>query len=805
MPDIFETADAAASTATAYSLSPGQTAQGRLSTNGDHDWYAVNLVAGQTYTFAMVGTGTAGVANPYLQIYGPGGGSVVASNDNGLPNLNSVVTYTAATTGTYYIDAGSSGNTGTGQYGISVAQGTKAITDVPMGAGIIDAYSVTGNEYAWNASPGTPATVTLGYRLTDDGAEPNFSQFTATQMAAMTTIMQNYMDVCGITFNVVNPGGYTDNATILLSNYNNNDGSGGYAYYPGSTASSAVEGDIHINIAGGNSTSSVPLGSYSYNTLQHELGHALGLSHPGLYNAGPGQSITYSANAQFVQDSHQYTAMSYFDESNTIGTGWSSYPETLMMYDIYAMQQIYGANMTTRTGNTVYGFNSNAGVSAFDFTQNTSPAVCIWDAGGMDTLDCSGYNTTQTISLMDGTFSNVGGLTANVSIAYGAVIENAVGGGGADTITGNGANNTIDGGLGTNTVDGGAGRDIVNVNANSGTLVHNADGSWTVTYTGGSDRVTNVEGVHYANGITVSIRDVTRADFDSSNVSDVLWRNSVTGEVDTWLLNTSGQVVGGKAIGQVSSAWQYAGMGDFNGDGSADVLWRNTTTGEVDTWIVKNGSVTGGKAIGQVSSAWQRAGTGDFNGDGTTDILWRNTTTGEVDTWIMTNGSVTGGKAVGYVSSAWQFAGTGDFNGDGTSDALWRNTTTGEVDTWIMTNGSVTGGKAVGYVSSAWQFVGAVDVNSDGTSDALWRNTTTGEVDTWTITNGSVTGGKAIGYVSSAWQFAGTGDYNGDGTGDVLWRNTATGEVDTWIIKNGSVIGGGAIGTASATWIASPA
>jgi Peptidase M10 serralysin C terminal len=54
------------------------------------------------------------------------------------------------------------------------------------------------------------------------------------------------------------------------------------------------------------------------------------------------------------------------------------------MFDIYAVQQIYGANMSTRTGDTIYGFGSNAG-SVYDFSVNTSPGICIWDAGGTDT------------------------------------------------------------------------------------------------------------------------------------------------------------------------------------------------------------------------------------------------------------------------------------------------------------------------------------------------------------------------------------------------------------------------------------
>jgi len=33
--------------------------------------------------------------------------------------------------------------------------------------------------------------------------------------------------------------------------------------------------------------------------------------------------------------------------------------------------------------------------------------------------------------------------------------------------------------------------------------------------------------------------------------------------------------------------------------------WRNTVTGEVDTWIITNNQLTGGSAIGGASTAWQ--------------------------------------------------------------------------------------------------------------------------------------------------------------------------------------------------------
>ena len=58
-----------------------------------------------------------------------------------------------------------------------------------------------------------------------------------------------------------------------------------------------------------------------------------------------------------------------------------------MLYDIAAIQAKYGADMTTRTGDTVYGYNSTANRGAFDFNMNPKPIFTIWDAGGNDTLD----------------------------------------------------------------------------------------------------------------------------------------------------------------------------------------------------------------------------------------------------------------------------------------------------------------------------------------------------------------------------------------------------------------------------------
>ncbi len=441
---LTETTDAAGSTATAYTLAIGKTAQGQVSTKGDHDWFKVNLVAGQTYTFAMVATGvtTTRLDDTYLALRNSGG-TQIASDDDAGPGTNSTITFTATTSGTYYLDAGSYDNRGTGQYGLSATTGNKASYDELMGAGALIRPGVS-----WS-TPGTAANVTWGVRTSNSGqtdASGNATPFiglTAAQIAAVKAALAQYSEVGNITFTQVNPGGTTNNATMLFGAYSSDsDGAGAYANYPGTTA---ISGDVSLNNTSV-STTSIPTGSYSAFAILHETGHAVGLAHPGDYNAAPGQSLTYDANAQFSQDDQQYSVMSYFDESNTTSS-YNSYPDTLMLYDILAVQQLYGANMTTRSGDTVYGFNTNAG-AIYNFSGNTTPAFSIWDGGGNDTIDASGYSQNQVINLHDGTFSDIGGLKGNVSIAFNATIENAIGGSGADSIAGNVVSNTLTGGAG---------------------------------------------------------------------------------------------------------------------------------------------------------------------------------------------------------------------------------------------------------------------------------------------------------------------------------------------------------------------
>ncbi|MGK6319447.1 M10 family metallopeptidase C-terminal domain-containing protein [Sphingomonas sp. DT-204] len=319
-----------------------------------------------------------------------------------------------------------------------------------------------------------------------------FQEFSEAQKDAAREAIGLWDDLVSVRFEETT----ADQADITYGNYTNQPGTQAYAYLPYnySAPDTLAAGDVWVN---GLQASNLQLdyGYYGMQTLVHETGHTLGLQHPGAYNAAPGLSITYPNNAEYYQDSRQYTVMSYFNSEFT-GAGhidWNRlswvYSATPLIHDIATIQAMYGADMTTRSGNTVYGFNSTADRDVYDFAVNTMPVLAIWDGGGNDTLDFSGWDSNSVIDLNPGQFSSGGGsgvvplevlkargllpesyteeqylalrtrynavdgmLHDNISIAYGAWIENAVGGGGDDYIVANAVANVLTGNGGTDTV-----------------------------------------------------------------------------------------------------------------------------------------------------------------------------------------------------------------------------------------------------------------------------------------------------------------------------------------------------------------
>src|SRR5947207_2494571 len=288
-------------------------------------------------------------------------------------------------------------------------------------------------------------------------------------------------------------------------------------------------------------------------------------------------------------------------------------------------------------------------------------------------------------------------------------------------------------------------------------------------------------------------------DFDGDCKSDVLWRNSATGEDYVWLMNGLTITRGGSLTTVDDPAWQIPGTGDFDGDGKADILWRNAVTGENYIWLMNGLSIASSGSVNFVdpTSGWQVQGIGDFDGDGRADILWRNLSTGDNYIYLMNGWTIAAQGLVNAVSDqAWQVKGIGDFDGDGRADILWRNSSTGENYIWLMNGLSTASQGSVNFVDPAWQVKGIGDFDGDGKADILWRNLSTGENYIYLMNGWTIAAQGLVNAVSDqAWQLKGIGDFDGDGKADILWRNSSTGENYVYFMNGWAIVSRGSLDT----------
>lgn len=836
MPDIL------ASTSTTATIGVGGIVTDMIEVRQDHDWFRITLTAGQQITISMFGSGANPLEDTYLNIRNASG-SILAYDDDAGGTRNSKIVFTATTSGTYYIDAGAWDSssvtpwepsldpeyTGVGTYTLSVQPYTPppSWTYDQIADQLVNGFwNVQNGEgpHHFNVSPGGTITV-------------NYSMLTAAERNLAINALAAWSDIIGVTFQPVTSGGQ-----LVFDNSDDPSTEGPDAYteanYSGGVYTSATV-QISSSWVTGSQGYGTSLNSYGYQTYLHEIGHALGLGHAGNYNG----EADYAADALFREDAWSTSIMSYFsptENSYFAGMGFTDdFTLTPMNADIIAMQRMYGLSTTTRTGNTTYGFNSNAGRDVYNANLMSNVSYTVFDSGGNDTLDYSGFSQNQKINLVSETFSNVGPGIGNVMIARGTIIENAIGGSGSDTITGNAAanrlvgnggsdylsggdgNDFLTGGIGNDELTGGLGNDtfidtrsslntdeimdfssgdrIVFVDATLSGFSFNLSGQ-TLNYTGGSLTLYGLQlGLSFvasaaAEGgvqLTFATKHDPDNDFNGDGRSDILWRSD-TGQTTNWLsANTGAFAANGNFSTMVATNWSVIATGDFNGDNKDDILWRDNS-GQLTNWLASaNGAFTANSAnMSQfVALDWHVVGAGDFNGDGRDDILWRNDA-GLLSNWL---GTATGGftannaNATFSVATNWNVVATGDFNGDGRDDILWRDNG-GQLTDWL---GSLNGGFTQNsanfsqFVATNWSVAGTGDFNGDGKDDILWRNSS-GQLTDWL---GNSTGGFTANsanmsqLVSTAWHVADIGDFNGDGRDDILWRHD-DGHTTEWLGTN---------------------
>jgi serralysin len=300
----------------------------------------------------------------------------------------------------------------------------------------------------------------------------NFGAFNAVQQAAARATLNQYASVANLSFTEMTE---TSAKHADLRFAMSDTPSTAWAYFP---TTYAEGGDSWYNNSAGYYNSPLK-GNYAYTTFLHEVGHALGLEHAHEHYVMPAD-----------RDSMEYTVMSYrsfVGGSTTSGYTNESggYAQSLMMYDIAALQHMYGANFTSYGVDTIYTWSPSTGQAFINGVGQGAPAAnrifqTIWDGGGVDTYDFSNYSTTLKIDLRPGEWTTTSanqlaklhwdgsqfavGNIANALLFNGdlrSLIENAIGGAANDTIVGNQGANVLSGGAGDDTILGGLGDDIL--------------------------------------------------------------------------------------------------------------------------------------------------------------------------------------------------------------------------------------------------------------------------------------------------------------------------------------------------------
>lgn len=411
-------------------------------------------------------------------------------------------------------------------------------------------YSFPTSGSVWSTDPLT------GYGAIIFAAEPwnlAYSPITSSDQTYFIEALKQWENVADIQFEVVTESAENVGDLRVAYTHTNDFFAQAWTYFEPYPA--AVNGDIWIESESTSAIEEWEPGTFSFLTIMHEIGHALGLEHP-----------FESPEFPVSQDTISKTIMSYSAIAGNQDSFFTFDPTTVMPLDIAAIQYLYGKNMTYHSGDDSYHFDDD------QIYHET-----IWDSGGRN--DAIVYQGQQDISvnLQQGEGSYIGNavfatdltteiIVPNVWIAFDTVIENAQGGSGNDTLKGNSSNNILSGGTGIDTV-------VFSKSFDHYSLDKRQDGFVILDEIGadGQDTVVNIERLNFSD-INVAL-DLDGGAGQVTKLLGVVFGNDAVNNEQFVGIGLS-LVDGGMSNEQLAST-ALGAVGASSHDEIVSLLWRN--------------------------------------------------------------------------------------------------------------------------------------------------------------------------------------------------------------------------------------
>ena len=458
---------------------PSVTIRGEIDNTADVDFFSINLIAGERLILDVDHV-PVGTLDALVRVYAPNGTLIWENDDPDLEDsgsssvgayfqdphvTDSLIAFRAVATGTYTFSIGAfqadnPAETGIGGYDLNLSVAPPASLAQILSEDVDALISSA----AW---PTTDLTFSFPTSAADypdypANSEPynNFRAFNLVQQAVVRANFERLASFSDLSFTEL----ASDRGSAILRYGMSDEPDTAYAFYPTTDASGGIGdpigGDSWYRVSGGRYSNPV-LGNYAFVSIIHETGHALGLKH--------GQETPFALTPE--RDSLEYSVMTYRSYPGADLEGYRNetfgYPQSYMMFDIAALQRMYGADFTTNAGDTVYGWNPNSGQMSINGVGQATPGanrvfLTIWDGGGNDTYDLSNYGNAVTLDLRPGEWTttspiqlaNLGigniarGNVANALLFEGdprSLIENGIGGAGGDILIANQAVNRLTG------------------------------------------------------------------------------------------------------------------------------------------------------------------------------------------------------------------------------------------------------------------------------------------------------------------------------------------------------------------------